>query len=343
MEVSRPLLTALVGLGRLLLAQGAWEAAAQQADEAEALARHTNNVPALRTAGILRAERDLLANLPGAACTRLLALRASSAPQEHNIDDLPVWLAWAKAELGELAEAGALIAQALTAIRADNRRLVLVGALRVQALVALKQERWTEAESALAEGVAVAGALGIPYAEARLLHLWGVRHVAQGGAPRQPSREEARVQLGAALALFRQLGARRDAVSVEQALGALRSPARRAGPAVPLLPYGDAQPGLPHGGRAGRPLSRVERHAWALEHLRTAGPLSPRGYALGLGVSGDTALRDLQELLHRGLVQAVGTTRDPRCLLARPEAHPAPFAASPLDSPQPLRAITCGE
>jgi predicted ArsR family transcriptional regulator len=60
-----------------------------------------------------------------------------------------------------------------------------------------------------------------------------------------------------------------------------------------------------------------------LEHLRTTGPLSPRAYATALAVSVDTALRDLHELVDRGLVQAAGTTRDRRYVLAGDAGAPA--------------------
>ena len=62
---------------------------------------------------------------------------------------------------------------------------------------------------------------------------------------------------------------------------------------------------------------------WAVEHLRTAGPLSPRAYATALAISGDTALRDLQELVNRGRVQATGTTKDRRYVLAGEAVGPA--------------------
>jgi tetratricopeptide (TPR) repeat protein len=61
--------------------------------------------------------------------------------------------------------------------------------------------------------------------------------------------------------------------------------------------------------------SRAERQAQALEYLRTGSPLTPRACASMLGVSVDTALRDLRELVDRGLAQATGTTRDRRYVL----------------------------
>jgi tetratricopeptide (TPR) repeat protein/transcriptional regulator with XRE-family HTH domain len=67
-------------------------------------------------------------------------------------------------------------------------------------------------------------------------------------------------------------------------------------PARPSLP---ARHGVVPGAPANKRLSRTERQAWAVEHLRTAGPLSPRAYATALVISVDTALRDLQELVAR--------------------------------------------
>ena len=55
-----------------------------------------------------------------------------------------------------------------------------------------------------------------PYAEGRLLHVYSEMH-AQKGEP-----EPARERLEAALAIFRRLGARKDAERTEQALADLR-------------------------------------------------------------------------------------------------------------------------
>jgi len=98
-------------------------------------------------------------------------------------------------------------------IRADDRRLALVEALRVQALVALRQERWAEVARALEEGLRVVREIGYPYAEARLLHVFGLLRI-QTGPP-----TEARERLQAALTILRQLGARGEAAQVQQALG----------------------------------------------------------------------------------------------------------------------------
>jgi predicted HTH transcriptional regulator len=59
-----------------------------------------------------------------------------------------------------------------------------------------------------------------------------------------------------------------------------------------------------------------ERQAWVLEYLRTVGPLAPQAYAAALGISIDTAKRDLRALVAEGRVRAEGMTRDRRYLLA---------------------------
>jgi tetratricopeptide (TPR) repeat protein len=127
-------------------------------------------------------------------------------------------LAWAHLELGELAEAEQVGAEAIARMRADNDRLDLVDALRVQAMVATRQERWPEAEQALEEGLTLARSMPCPYAEGRLLHVCGEMH-AQKGAPGL-----ARKRLEAALTIFRRLGARQDAAWVEQAITDLEQP-----------------------------------------------------------------------------------------------------------------------
>lgn len=56
--------------------------------------------------------------------------------------------------------------------------------------------------------------------------------------------------------------------------------------------------------------ARRTRQAWALDRMRTAGPLGVRAYAAARAVSADTALRDLQDLVAGGQVEARGTTSD---------------------------------
>jgi hypothetical protein len=201
--------------------------------------------------------------------------------------------------------------QAVARAREQGRQVLLVDALRVAAMVAVQRGRWEEAEGACQEGLSLARRLGYPYGEARLLHVYGEWHAQRGQL------EQTRERLGAALAIFRRMGARRDVAHVEQAVAALQVPAE-AVPDPPSLPVCRTEV---HALTGIRP-ARADRHAWALEHLRTAGPLSPGAYASALGISVDTALRDLQQLVDQGLVQAAGRTKNRRYTLAGATAGP---------------------
>src|SRR5262249_25949988 len=91
-------------------------------------------------------------------------------------------------------------------------RLLMPDALRVQALVALRQGRWQDAVDALERALAVSRAIHSPYAEARALYVYGVMHQ-QKGEP-----ERARGRLAAALSMLNRLGERFYAVHVKRAL-----------------------------------------------------------------------------------------------------------------------------
>src|SRR5205823_9160047 len=118
-------------------------------------------------------------------------------------------------ELNQVDQATEAVGQALRRARREEMRLVIVEALRVQALILLQQEQWAEAARCLEEGVALARSMPYPYAEARLLHEYGRLHIRTGEL------EAARERLAAALALFRRLGARPDVERTEQALTTL--------------------------------------------------------------------------------------------------------------------------
>jgi tetratricopeptide (TPR) repeat protein len=205
---------ALLNWGQLLLASGQWEEAARPLEEACTQAGRSGDLQALRRAAGLLAELEILVGRPDAARARLVPLLDRPGLEEYGVTALLPVLAWAHLALGEVAQAGDIVEQAIQRTRPEGLRLVLVDALRVQAMVAIRQERWQEAERALAEGLSLARAMPYPYAEARLLHLSGRLHAER----RQP--EAAREQLGAALAIFQRLGARKDVELVERDLAA---------------------------------------------------------------------------------------------------------------------------
>jgi predicted HTH transcriptional regulator len=79
---------------------------------------------------------------------------------------------------------------------------------------------------------------------------------------------------------------------------------------TPALPTHPTPPAIP----AVAP-TPADRQAWMLDYLRTVGPLSPRAYAAALGISLDTAQRDVRALVRQGRVRAQGTTHDRRYTL----------------------------
>ena len=114
--------------------------------------------------------------------------------------------------MGDVAAADELVGQTLRRARVEGYGFALVEAQRVQATVAIRQGHWEDAERSLEEGLSLAQRMPYPYAEGRLLHVYVEGHEAKGGP------EPARERLEAALAIFRRLGACRDAERVEQTL-----------------------------------------------------------------------------------------------------------------------------
>ena len=160
---------------------------------------------AVRCAQSVRAEWDLLQGQPAAARARLTPQLRGPTLEEWGLNLVAPIPAWAHLEAGYVAEATAVLAQAMATAQSRADRLTLVDLLRVQAMVATRQRCWAEAEQALEEGLSLACSMPHPYSEARLLHIYGEMHVHKGEMG--PARE----RLEAALAIFRRLGARKDA------------------------------------------------------------------------------------------------------------------------------------
>jgi tetratricopeptide (TPR) repeat protein len=200
----------LLNWGQLLLAEGQWEEASHHLEQACAHASRSRDLQALRQAAGLLAELEILAGRPAAALAHLVPLLDRPGLDEYNVTALLPALAWAHLEMGDTAQAGDVVEQALRRTRPENLRLALVEALRVRALVAMRLAKWEEAEQALEEGITLARSMPYPYAEARLLHLSGRLHT-QVGTP-----EAAEERLAAALTIFQRLGARKDIDQVER-------------------------------------------------------------------------------------------------------------------------------
>jgi tetratricopeptide (TPR) repeat protein len=87
-----------------------------------------------------------------------------------------------------------------------------VDAQRVEGKVLSRQGRQKEANATLERALSRARSIPYPYAEAKILHEYGVLHALQG----EPG--QARERHSAALGIFRRLGASEDAGRTEQAL-----------------------------------------------------------------------------------------------------------------------------
>jgi tetratricopeptide (TPR) repeat protein len=203
-------------LGLVCFGEGRWEEATRYLEDSIVVGKigprpHTWALFAPRAL----TERDLLEGQPERARDRLAPLLDTADRDEVDVSLLWPPYAWAHLDLGDVVTAAAIVGRAITQARAQNDRLTLVAALRVQALVALRRERWAEGEQALEEGLALARAMPYPYAEARLLHVYGEMYVAKG----EPIRGQER--LLAALAIFQRLGARKDAEHVTQSMADL--------------------------------------------------------------------------------------------------------------------------
>lgn len=121
-------------------------------------------------------------------------------------------LPWAYMELGEADKAEELLAQVLSTTRQAQMNPALVQALRVQALVLSKQERWEEADHGLEEALTLCRSMATPYAEAKTLYVAGLV------SRRRREFEPARQRFEAALAILERLGERLYARYIEQLL-----------------------------------------------------------------------------------------------------------------------------
>jgi tetratricopeptide (TPR) repeat protein len=201
-------------LAALCLAEGADAEALRHLEECERT-QHVEEFNLRLRVQALHAERDLLAGQPEEAQRRLSPLLETGAAPGAEPLDLLHLMAWARLDLGEVPAAAKLATRAVATARERGARLVLVDALRVAALAEVRQQRWDSAERTLQEGLSLAQEIGYPYAEGKLLHVYGMLHARQG----QPA--QARERLEAARAIFRRLGARKDLERTEYLLSTM--------------------------------------------------------------------------------------------------------------------------
>jgi predicted negative regulator of RcsB-dependent stress response len=162
------------------------------------------------------AYHDLQSGNPGVAHARLVPLLDRPGLQEHGVTALLPLLAWSHLELCQFAQAEAVLQQSLSRARAARLTLYLVEALWVQALMAIRHRQWEMAYDSLEEGLTLARDSTNPYAEARLLHLYGDMHAQQGESGL------ARERFEAALLIFQRLGAGKRVEQLQLALNTLQ-------------------------------------------------------------------------------------------------------------------------
>lgn len=222
-QIGAPSLIAypLFELARLRLAEGADAEARRYLEESIALAEGSGDLQALRHAHAVLAERDLYAGRPAAAHARLAPLldRPDSADPDCTEEDVTLLrplLAQAELELGHMDAATRTLERVAARARATSNRLALLEALRVQALLATQQKRWSDARTLVDEALDLARSMPYPHAEAHLLYIDGVAQ-AQRRATR-PALE----RFNEAQSIFRRLGAQRDVEQAAQAIIALQ-------------------------------------------------------------------------------------------------------------------------
>jgi tetratricopeptide (TPR) repeat protein len=200
----------------LCLARGEWAEAARLIDESTTLPERDRHPFTAVVAQALRAELDLREGRPAVARDRILTLPpevywglCEDEVFAHGYGPL---LALAHLDLGEPETAEQVVAETIARARDEPAPLILAEALRVAALIGVRQERRAEAAAYLDEALGVMRRLPYPYQEARLLQVCGLLQAQEG------RQEAARASLTEALLTFRRLGASKDGGETERLL-----------------------------------------------------------------------------------------------------------------------------
>ncbi len=123
-------------------------------------------------------------------------------------------LAWAYAATGRVTRARESLESILEYARRYQNALLASDARRVGAILAMRLQRWSEAEALLDESIAESWKLPCLYAEAKALWIYGSLHVARGQLDQGQERYQE------ALAILTKLGERPYAHLIEQTLAA---------------------------------------------------------------------------------------------------------------------------
>jgi len=208
----------LMTLGLICYGEGDWDAATSYLTQSVVQAARARNREALLMAHSVLGELELRLGRFQAAQERLTPLLDGETPWGKDMAFVLPKVAWAYLEAGEHEVATRVAAQAVLHAQVMSDRLNLVEALRVQALVTIRQQGWAEAACSLNEALTLAQAMQYPWGEARILTTYGEL------GRRRGERELARQHWEAAQEIFRRLGARKDAEMLQQELARLGLP-----------------------------------------------------------------------------------------------------------------------
>jgi tetratricopeptide (TPR) repeat protein/transcriptional regulator with XRE-family HTH domain len=204
-----------LGLGLLDVVQGQRASGMAHLEEAIALAQRSGDLQAVRWAQTAVAEAELLDGQARSARERLEPLLDRPGQQEGLVTYLMPYLAWAHLELGDAARAEDIVTACTERATSENIRLALVDALRVRALLALRQGQVAAAATVLDEGLALTAWMDYPHGRAKVLCMYGMVEVQRGDPVRAHERYEG------ALAILRPLGEQLYAARCERALAEL--------------------------------------------------------------------------------------------------------------------------
>jgi transcriptional regulator with XRE-family HTH domain/tetratricopeptide (TPR) repeat protein len=167
------------GMGQVLLARGEIGEGSRLLEEAIAVAEAHKDVAAdtLQSAHAALAERDLVAGDPASARARLQPLLEHMRSKPGLVTRILILLAWAYLDIGDVGHAASLTQDAVAGAAAGPQQLELVEALRIAGMVAARRSQWSDAQVALEEALALSQAMPYPYAQARILHTFGLMHL----------------------------------------------------------------------------------------------------------------------------------------------------------------------
>jgi predicted ATPase/DNA-binding XRE family transcriptional regulator len=207
-------------LGLIEVAMGKLEEGPEHLEQSARVAQHIGDLLPQRFAQNALAEWDLLSSRAAQAQERLLPLLDQEPHRETFAVLLLPTLAWADMECGEHERAQEHLTHGLERARAAHLNFALVDALRVQAMVAIRQGHHAVAEATLEEALAYSRAMRYPYAEAKARYVYGQFYMARS----EP--DLARAQYSAALAICERLGEGLYRPHIERKLSDLELPSR---------------------------------------------------------------------------------------------------------------------